>query len=391
MDNRVYYGEYSLKHWVDLILKRNIVLPEYQRYFVWEEKHVGKLIETLRRNEFVPPVTIGAFKSEDGNQNLVLDGQQRLTSILLAYLGLFPDRENYKKAIETFANEDDELEDEGEFENVIEWTFATLIAKGKDRQTIHNAVAQGHYKPLNLGVDDAFLKSKFLGFSYLVPNISDKKVQQKYYSSVFRNINIQGRPLHAQESRKSFYFLDNAMTTFFDPQFVKGFSVRNAAKLGKLDFVRYLAMLSQYKKDGNTDNIAKGYKSRMEEYYEQYIYSVVGETSLPMFDDFTTLFPGSVYKYRFQRLEKAIAELEISTEFSSIIDIDMYFFGLIYWIIFEDKTIEASGKEPLRQSLDAKIEDFRADAPHAKSPAAFKYLKSRIEASVEVYQAYAND
>src|SRR5690606_19759580 len=161
---------------------------------------------------------------------------------------------------------------------------------------------------------------KFLGFSYLVPNLTDNKVQQKYYSSVFRNINIQGKPLHPQESRKSFYFLDNTMTTFFDPQFIQGVSVKNAAKPGKLDFVRYLAMLSQYKKDGNTDSIAKGYKSRMEEYYEQYIYSVVGENSLPMFVDFATAFPDKVYKYRFQRLAMAIAELEIPTEFPSIID-----------------------------------------------------------------------
>ena len=36
--NRVYYGEYSLKHWIDLILSKNLVLPDYQRYFVWNEK-----------------------------------------------------------------------------------------------------------------------------------------------------------------------------------------------------------------------------------------------------------------------------------------------------------------------------------------------------------------
>ncbi len=44
MDNRVYYGEYSLKHWIDLILKENIILPDYQRYFVWNEQKVETLI-----------------------------------------------------------------------------------------------------------------------------------------------------------------------------------------------------------------------------------------------------------------------------------------------------------------------------------------------------------
>jgi len=52
MGNRVYYGEYTLRHWLDLILKKNIVLPEYQRYFVWDENRVKTLIETFNRNQF---------------------------------------------------------------------------------------------------------------------------------------------------------------------------------------------------------------------------------------------------------------------------------------------------------------------------------------------------
>ena len=39
------------------------------------------------------------------NKNLILDGQQRITSIVLAYLGLYPDIQTYKKAIEEFAND----------------------------------------------------------------------------------------------------------------------------------------------------------------------------------------------------------------------------------------------------------------------------------------------
>ena len=47
MESRVYYGEYSLKHWVNLLLKRNIVLPNYQRSFVWDEKDIKRLIKSL--------------------------------------------------------------------------------------------------------------------------------------------------------------------------------------------------------------------------------------------------------------------------------------------------------------------------------------------------------
>ena len=105
MKNKVYYGEYTLRHWIELILKKNIILPPYQRNFVWKETKVRKLISTLQNEEFVPPITIGLFKTNAGTQNLILDGQQRLTSILLSYLNIMPDADKFKakKIIISFA------------------------------------------------------------------------------------------------------------------------------------------------------------------------------------------------------------------------------------------------------------------------------------------------
>jgi hypothetical protein len=373
------------------MLKKNIILPDYQRHFVWDEGHVAKLVETFQNNEFVPPVTIGAFKEVDSTQNIVLDGQQRLTSILLAYLELFPDRDRYKKDIERFASEDDEPGEEDELENVIEWTFHNLVGKGNNKESIQKAVEQGHYYSLTLAVDDAFLKSKFLGFSYLVPNVTDKRVQQRFYSTVFRNINIQGKPLIPQDSRKSFYFLDDTMSTFFDPSFAQNFSVKISSQTAKLDFVRYLAILSQYTKDGDSSTIARGYKSKMEEYYVQYIHSVVGEKESPIFIDFKEAFPVGEYKHRFDRLVLTLSDLEIPHEFPSIIDLDMNFFGLIYWIVFEDKTMYDSSKGQIREELKSKIEAFRTNTHHTKSPGALKYLKERIDASIAVYKKHIHD
>lgn len=392
MKNRVYYGEYSLKHWVDLILKKNIILPEYQRYFVWDEKKVATLIETLKKNEFVPPVTIGAFKDGTTIQNLILDGQQRLTSILLAYLGLFPDLATYKITLEKFANEDDaEGDEEEQLDNVFEWTFEALTQKGKNKTDILTTVRGGNYKMIDLSIDEDFLKSTFLGFSYLVPNISDPKLQQKYYSSVFRNINIQGQPLIPQESRESLYFRDNTLSDFFNPDFSRNISIKILSQTTKLDFVRYLALLSQYKKDGNPNTLARGYKSRMESYYEEYIYSVVGENDSSKFVDFLSIFPTKEFKPRLNRLGQTIVDLEIPNQFASIIDLDVYFFGLIYSIVFEDKTIDISKKDKLKQELLAKAAQFRTNPSHSKAPGALKYLKSRIESSVEIYESIQNE
>lgn len=161
MDNRVYYGQYSLKHWLDLILKGNIILPEYQRHFVWGENKVKTLIETLKKKQFVPPITIGAFKIDDNtSQNLILDGQQRLTSILLAYLGRYPNKASFKATIERMADEnDDEVEEDEEIlEDVLKWNFKMLTNEGKNRAEIIGKITAVNYKEINFNIDEQFLK-----------------------------------------------------------------------------------------------------------------------------------------------------------------------------------------------------------------------------------------
>src|SRR5690606_24442432 len=269
MDNRVYYGQYSLKHWIDLILKRNIMLPDYQRYFVWNENKVKTLIQTFKKKQFVPPITIGAFKINDGNnQNLILDGQQRLTSILLAYLGLYPDPTTFKTTTEKLklADENDngvnDDDDDNTLDNILEWDFKVLTDKGRKKQDILDKIIEGNYKEIDFAINEEFLNNTFLGFSYLVPQTEDEQEQQKYYSSVFRNINIKGETLLPQESRASLYFLNKGLVQFFDPDFSKHLSIKSFSGETKADFVRFLALLSQYAKDGNGNRVARGYKPK---------------------------------------------------------------------------------------------------------------------------------
>jgi uncharacterized protein with ParB-like and HNH nuclease domain len=377
MDNKVYYGEYSLERWIDLILKENITLPSYQRHFVWNEDAVRDFIKALKCKQFIPPVTIGAFNIGNKPQNLILDGQQRLTSILLANLGLFPDRDKYKNPIDQTANENDDAGDD-EQPDIIEWTFQTYIDEQKEKQN-------GYYHELGLSdIDDDFLNNTFLGFSYLVPANTIDTEQQKYYSTVFRNINIRGEKLLVQESRKSLYFLDSNLAQFFEPDFCKTLTINKI----KLDFVRYLSLLSQYYNEKKADNVAKYFGRKMEDYYEEYIYSIVGENDSRMFGDFSAIFPDKKYDTRFELLHQSIKSLA-TNQFLSIIDADMYLFGLIYEIIFENKTIDDTRKDELEQKLNVKIEAFKNDYSHKKTPSALKYLRSRIEESIRIYKQYA--
>lgn len=392
MKNRVYYGEYSLKHWIDLILKKNIVLPDYQRYFVWTEKKVTTLIEAFKKKQFIPPITIGAFNKGDSVQNLIIDGQQRLTSLLLAYLGLFPDKMIYKSTLEKFANENDDSEGEEQLDSIIDWTFKKLTSKGTSKEAILEKIIVGNYKTQNFNVSDNFLNNVFLGFSYLVPSTKDEKLQQKYYSAVFRSINIQGTPLTPQESREALYFSEKGFEEFFNPNFIKLLSVKSVGDVTKADFVRFLSLLSQYEKDGSVNNIAKGYKkSRMEEYYEDYIHSVFDETKSSVFKEFSVIFPNKEFNNRFENLKNVINSLEIPNEFTSIIELDIYLFGLIYSIVFRNKSINTDERENLKKNLTDKFIDFKQDTSHTKTPSALKYLRLRISESIKIYNNYENE
>jgi uncharacterized protein with ParB-like and HNH nuclease domain len=377
MENKVYYGEYSLKHWIDLILKENIILPAYQRSFVWKEASLKALISALKEKQFVPPITIGAFTIEGKPQNLIIDGQQRLTSILLAYLNKFPDRDKYKNQVEEYANEDDDEEGVFEKPDIIDWTFRTYLEEEKNNKA-------GHYHTIEKldNIDDDFLNNTFLGFSYLVS--SNPKAQQKYFSTTFRSINSKGIGLSPQESRAALYFLDKDLEDFFNTDVCKAFKVNN----GAVDFVRYLALLSQYKNVNGW--VADGYSRKMESYYEEYIYSVVGDTD-SIFGKFSTIFPNKNYQKRFESLRQTLKELEFSQKFSSIIDLDVYFFGLIYEIVFENKEIKLDDKVALKKELETKSKEFKDIPLHWRAPKALKYLNPRIAASIEIYRKYVKE
>lgn len=78
---------------------------------------------TLSSGQFVPPVIIGAFKDEDGYHNYILDGQQRLTSILLAYIGFFPDKSKFADTVEDRKADDNDFNDDEVIDELVECCF----------------------------------------------------------------------------------------------------------------------------------------------------------------------------------------------------------------------------------------------------------------------------
>lgn len=385
MNNKVYYGEYTLRHWINLILKKNIILPDYQRYFVWDQNKTKELIKAFREKQFIPPVTIGSFKNEKESINLILDGQQRLTSILLAYIGIFPNKISSQKQLKLMDENDNLIEDEG-INNILEWNFNELFKNGSTKEEIKENLSYENYIKFDFNVDKDFFDNNFLGFSYLVPLVANDKEQQKFYSKVFRSINIQGESLLALESRAALYYLDKDLEDYFIPEFIEKIYVNDS----KVDFVRYLALLSQYKKDKTADELGKRFAGKMEKYYEEYIYFTVGEEDSNIFIKYSELFKDKKeYETMYINLKESLKELELLKKYSSIIDVDITLFGLIYFIVFEKKEIDYSKKESIIKEINKEIEKIKKmDMRHVKNPAAFKYLRYRVRRSIEIYERY---
>ena len=319
MNKRVYYGEYSLKHWLELILKENIVLPWYQRSFVWKKPDIENLIKTLDNNQFIPPIIIGAVKKNDEWKNYILDGQQRLTSILFASLNKFIDTKEYltqKPEAEIIGSADDISDREDEVDDderkMINWNFSEII---KEKQLDEVELNRIFYKQLLVSKkEEKWFEEHFLGFAYIKPdNNVNEEAQSKFYTDIFRNINIGGIKLTRSENRKALYFLKEELKNYFVPDFLSNIVVATSSKeSGLLDFIKYLSILSQYK--GN-NTILKKYGGRdwdkNENYYQSYIMSVV-ESNTANDLNFDMSYPTIPFNSeRIDKLKIAIAQLEI--------------------------------------------------------------------------------
>lgn len=379
--SRNFYGEYSLEQWIKLILTKEIILPDYQRAFVWSEEDVEELIISLKDGLFVPPITIGNY---DGKTNYILDGQQRLSAILIAYLGLFPKKDMFKFSMSEYqgtANDNDDIAEEDEDIMPLEWKFNYFTEAGQDKKSILEKIEKDKYKNVNFELDSNFWKDSYIGFSLIIP-ISDKREeQQKLYSSVFRNINIKGKSLTQLESRKSLYFLKEDFDKWFSPQFANYITINNSP----IDFVRYLALLSQYKKDKSADTLAQNYKTKMETYYESYILAEVNKQGGTTF----TPLLSKDNQDRYGRLEAFLKADSFPKGFTSIIDADVYLFGAIYFIIAKNKNVSTT--KSLLSQINEQIVSFKKEPKHSKSPSALLALRTRIQKSIEIYKGYASD
>ena len=279
------------------------------------------------------------------------------------------------------ANDNDDIAEEDEDIMPLEWQFNYFTKAGQDKKSILEKIEKDKYKTVNFELDSNFWKDSYIGFSLIIPISNEREEQQKLYSSVFRNINIKGKSLSQLESRKSLYFLRKDFDKWFSPQFTNCITINYSP----IDFVRYLSLLSQYKKNGDVGRLAQNYKTKMEKYYESYILAEVNKQGGTMF----TPLLSKDNQDRYDRLEAFLKADSFPKGFTSIIDADVYLFGAIYFIIAKNKKVSIT--EEFCPQIDKQVDTFKDDDKHKKSPAALKYLRPRIQTSIEIYSRFTSD
>lgn len=388
-NHKVYNGEYSLFRWIELILSLNITIPEYQRSFVWNKEKVKGLITSIKNGDFIPTLTLASCKNNDGKTvNYIIDGQQRLTSILLAYIGYFPKQRNTNKTY--FDENDKEIKPTGD-----EWTIKNILDFGRSKQEIRAKIqtefAKEYYEFIidNTIIDEKFLKEHYLQFSLIVPDSSETADKVNIYlTNVFYTINSMGTILSPLECRYALYFQgDNR--DMLSPEVFKTIKAKGA----NVDFVRLLAMVSVYEKSKNDSSLKFesliGKKDKREDLYTKFVLLFVSN-ELDKFEKFVGF---KNYKENLQKLQTVLEKLKLTGKsYSSIIDIDLVYSGLVYYIMIkENENVNESVYSEVKNELTKQKELIEKDDAHKKSPASAKNVKIRLEKSIEAYKKLFNE
>ena len=128
----------------------------------------------------------------------------------------------------------------------------------------------------------------------------------------------------------------------------------------------------------------------MEKFYEEYIYAVVKDKDDGMFEKFSTIIPNKEYGPRITKLGEALQRLNYyDLHLTSIIDADLYMFGLVYNTVIEGNDIDYNRKEELLDTIRRKIASLKRDESHKSSPSLLKHMRKRVEESVTIFNRYA--
>lgn len=161
--NLSYYGvDFTVDTIVLKLLDEEIIVPHFQRDYVWKIEEASRFIESLILRLPVPSIFL--LRDKHTNRYIIVDGQQRLKTLMYFFQGSFPNGKKFK------------------LKNVVQ----ELEAKS--------------YSELNLS-DQRELKNSII---HCVVIMDEENSDAPFH--LFERLNTTGTPLTNQEIRSALYF-----------------------------------------------------------------------------------------------------------------------------------------------------------------------------------------
>ena len=214
-----YGADYSAEVLVNKLRREQIFIPSFQRKYVWNIQKASRFIESLLLGLPVP----GIFLSQEATTNklLIVDGQQRLMSLLKYYEGRFDDTKVFK---------------------------LKGVCRDFDGKTYKELRESDRYR-----LDDSTLHATVIKQDR--PTDDDSSIYM-----VFERLNTGGMPLQSQEIRACIYYgeFNDLLSTLAQYQTWRSLFTKENPRMKEQELIlRFFTFLY----DG--DNYKKGFKAFM--------------------------------------------------------------------------------------------------------------------------------
>jgi uncharacterized protein with ParB-like and HNH nuclease domain len=227
-----YGADYDVDGLVKRLKRGDIFIPPFQRDYVWNQAEASRLIESLLLGLPVPGIFLA--KEGDSNKLSVIDGQQRLKSLLFFYEGFFNPREgDTRKRVFRLRNVQKEFEDK---------TYQEL--EEEDR----------------IKLDDSIIHATII--KQETPTDDNTSIYH-----VFERLNTGGRKLTPQEIRSAIYIggLNDMIAELNDyPSWRELFGKKNNRLKDQEMILRFLAVYN------NIENYSKPLKEFLNKFNGKY-------------------------------------------------------------------------------------------------------------------------
>ena len=180
----------------ELIDRRWVLIPGFQRHFVWDLRRSSKLIESLILGLPVPQLFL---YEQEQNRNLLIDGQQRLMSVYYYLRERFPRKEkrgHLRRMFNESSGNSDELLKENEYFQDFKLRLPTPLPNRRNRLhgKTYSALREDDKSRLDMR------PIRCITVRQNAPGADDSSMYE-----IFNRLNTGGVNLHPQEIRSSMY------------------------------------------------------------------------------------------------------------------------------------------------------------------------------------------